>query len=256
MKAQIIVQPQMPHQVEWCGAMARGLERHGVTIGNDGDFSVCWGWRVGEQCAGDVLVMERGHVGDRNQYASCGWNGLGRRGQYATGTADRWRNAWVRLLSPWRYTNGYALILGQCPGDMSLATMMCTMEQWAQNVTDQLIADGRTVVYRPHPANGGDYIPTGALPATASLADDLAGAAMAVTWNSTSAVEAVLSGVPTVTCDEGAMAWPVTSHSLDEPLITPDRYQWCADLAWSQFSMQEIESGMAWEHLRGFINGA
>jgi hypothetical protein len=110
-----------------------------------------------------------------------------------------------------------------------------------------LAARGHRVVFRPHPHPRGEWL---RLPdvetSTGTLAEALDGAAFAVTCNSNSAVDAVLAGVPTVTLDYGAMAWDVTSHDLDQPIVTPDRDAWAAWLAGVQWSHDEIRSGTAW----------
>jgi hypothetical protein len=94
--------------------------------------------------------------------------------------------------------------------------------------------------FRQHPA--GDN-PTG-LPETREWTE----AGRALTLNSSVGVEAVMSGVPTVTQDEGAMAWSVTSHDPAES-ITPDRTDWLHWLAWTQWSWTEIAEGKPWAHL-------
>lgn len=67
----------------------------------------------------------------------------------------------------------------------------------------------------------------------------------AVTLNSSVAVSTVLAGIPTVTMDEGAMAWDVTSHDPGV-IVTPDRTEWLHWLAWTQWSYDEIREGVPW----------
>jgi hypothetical protein len=71
---------------------------------------------------------------------------------------------------------------------------------------------------------------------------------VAVTLNSSVGVDAVMSGVPTVTMDEGAMAWDVTGHRPDE-IVTPDRTDWLRWLAWTQWNEDEIVAGHPIKHL-------
>jgi hypothetical protein len=72
------------------------------------------------------------------------------------------------------------------------------------------------------------------------LSDALAGAELVVTYNSNTAVDALLAGKLIHAEDEGSMAWG-----------WKDRAEWAARLAWRQFSMDEIRSGFAW----GVANG-
>jgi hypothetical protein len=51
--------------------------------------------------------------------------------------------------------------------------------------------------------------------------------------------------------DPGSMAWDVTEHDLSriEFPIKPDRDQWAANLAYTQWTMDEMARGWAWAHL-------
>jgi len=94
--------------------------------------------------------------------------------------------------------------------------------------------------FRGHPA--GDN-PTG-LPRVHDW-DDVG---VAITLNSSVAVDAVIAGVPAVTMDEGAMAWDVTSHDASKT-ITPDRKPWLEWLSWTQWNHDEIRDGEPIRHL-------
>jgi hypothetical protein len=255
------------HQREHGDAFRRGLERHGIgvvltgadEICHEADFHVIWSIKRpnilawSKQTNHGVLVAERGHVGDRLTYTSCGWDGLGHRGRYpsASDGGARWLERWGHLMQPWREGGRYALLLGQVDGDAALYGIPGNFRQWATVMTALLRSKGHEVRYRPHPfvRRGGDrFCPQGAaLSEHESIAEDLDGAALAVTFNSTSCVEAVLAGVPTVTIDEGAMAWDVASHNLADPLVHPDREAWAHSLAWTQWTLDEIRNGTAWE---------
>lgn len=257
------------HQQIHGNAMREGLTRHGHEVrfvardevDGEADVHVCWSikrpnivsWR--EATGKPVLVMERGHVGDRMVFTSCGWNGLGRRGTYPTAPdgGARWNKHFGYLMQPWKVGGRYALLIGQVPSDSALYNLEPGFEKWAQVMTDILISRRYTVRFRPHPyvvRHGDNFCPKHAEHSTTPyLAEDLIKAALCVTYNSTSGVESVLAGVPTVTMDEGAMAWPVTSHSFLDPLVRPDRTAWAHDLAWTQWTVDEIASGDAWAHL-------
>lgn len=240
--------------------MADGLQRHGITVARltpgqatTADFVVCWGWRVAQpyRDAGlDVLVLERGHVGDRRRYTSAGWNGLGRYGirPQALDEGQRWRDRHGHLLETWTKRDGYALLLGQVPTDAAVSEL-ADYRQWAHETAHALRVAGWGVRYRPHPLTAGrDLGPEGTQLSTGTLAADLAGAAVAVAYSSTAAVEAVLAGVPIITLGEGAIAWDVAGHALGE-VVRPDREPWAHRLAWSQWAREELADGTAWEAL-------
>jgi hypothetical protein len=262
----VIHMNQAPHQLEAGRAMAAGLRRHGVEVEwgewnspYPCDFAVCWGARQRSlfQARAPVLVMERGHVGDRHWWTSCGWNGLGRRGSYpaAHDRGDRWRSWGLQsLVERWSERDGYALIIGQVEGDAAIGDL--NLVEWGNAVARGLFDLGwKMIVYRRHPLSPPTPIPVGARPATGKpdetgLEEDLRRAALCVTYNSTAGVQAVLAGVPTVTLDIGAMAWPVAAHSLDEAPVRPSRHLWLWDLAWTQWTQKEIVDGKAWDAVR------
>lgn len=84
---------------------------------------------------------------------------------------------------------------------------------------------------------------------TVPLARRLENCHCVVTWSSNVAVEAVCAGVPAFVGDTSA-ARPVAStltemrYGIEHPR-KPDREAWAAALAWGQFTLAEIKSGMA-----------
>lgn len=260
------------HQHEHGNAVAEGFKRHGVNVRfvkgdsvyGSADFHVTWSvkrpaiFQWHRQTKRPVLVMERGHVGDRMTYSSCGWNGLGRRGVYPQApNADRWKSLWSHLMQPWNEGGSYALLLGQVEGDASLYRLAKGFDHWAQQQTDALRKLGYGVVFRPHPfvkRYRTVKCPTGAkLSSNDALMADLRDAAFAVCFNSTASVECVLAGVPTITLDAGSMAWDVSAHQLVE-LVKPDRMAWAVNLSYTQWNLSELKDGTAWEHLKTVVS--
>lgn len=258
------------HQARAASVFTSGARRHGIDVVEAGydepttcDVAVVWGWRqdkVKAACAAagaPVLVMERGHVPPRDRWTSLGWNGLGGRSvrPEAPDGGRRWRMHHGSLLRPWRRTTAAAaLVIGQVAGDASLAHV--DFPRWAQARCDEAADLGMSVTYRPHPLStplGYSWVPSRVRIAQPSetLEESLARADVVCTFNSTTGVEAVLAGVPTVAFDKGSIAWPMSSRSLAAPLERPSRERWAADLAWSQWTEEEISSGEAWATLAG-----
>ena len=270
MKLGIIVAKHAAHQVETAKALATGVLAHGDTaeiFNADAGFiaradfdAVCvWGWRRGKvfrDLGYDVLVMERAYVDDRFQWISLGWNGLNGRASFPdTASPERWERHFSHLLKPWRTPVGkpsYALLLGQVPSDTACRGIK--LESWLTTVAQRLRSMGRQVLFRPHPKAPPVRVNGAAVFPGRSLAEDLAASEFAVTFNSNSGVDAVLAGVPTVAHDPGSMAWDVTSHSVDERLLMPDRHAWAHRLAWRQWLPGEIAGGLAWPHVRGALH--
>jgi len=192
------------------------------------DYAILFGttfWRDIE-ADGDYLLVDRASVGDP-AYVQLVWNGHGRRGDHCVPEKRRKRGLEVEP-APWR--DGERVIL--CGQTETYSPHYQTLNDWYRRCD--------ATHFRPHPA--GDN-PTG-LPTVRSW--DKAG--LAVTLNSSVGVDAVLSGIPTVTMDEAAMAWDVTSHNPSEQ-IKPDRREWMEWLAWTQWHWVEIEAGHPIKHL-------
>jgi len=265
--AVVIVRNAAEHHTSWGGAFAEGLRRHGWTVHVSTspapcDLMVLWGVRRGEWISaqtrkgGEVCVLERGYLGDRFKWASVSFGGeLNGRAEFRTPPHDgaRFRLHFPGMLKPWRAPGpGYLLLMGQVPGDMSLRGV--DIAQWYARTARAAAAAGWDVRFRPHPAalerGYRAPVPNAKTVPPGEIAEALAGAAAVVTYNSNSAVDAVLAGVPTVAVDRGSMAWDVTARGLDA-LVTPDRAEWVHRLAWCQFSRQEMRLGECWEAVGG-----
>lgn len=246
---QFDLNPNSQHQREHREAVEAGFK----AVGFDSKFLVvCWGWRGGRRWHArgrDVLVLERGYIGDRFVYSSVGLNGLNGRATFGPSQEDsgaRFQKFGVPL-EPWNPAGEYVLLVGQVAGDAALQGR--DLSGWYASTAKQAAAVyGLPVRFRQHPKERrivrrvpGTYADTG------TLREALEGAAVVVTFNSNTGVEAMLAGKPTVAVDEGAMAWPVAAHELGAE-ANPDRRAWAYDLAWKQWGVEEIASG---EALRG-----
>lgn len=255
MEITIVASPRSPHQLEHQTALAKGLAAHGVkAVLNLGGaintpYVACWGWRHGEiyrKQGKDVIIMERGYLGDRFHWTSLAWNGLNGRATFPEYPADSSRFEKHFSMQPWKQGGDYVLIAGQVPGDASLQGINL-MPWYTDAARKAREAYGLPVLFRPHPqvaARGYKQKPGHTEPSTGTLAEALAGAAVVITWNSNTGVDSVLAGVPTVTGDEGSMAREVTGHEIGE-MVRPDREAWAHRLAWRQWTMDEIVSGEA-----------
>jgi hypothetical protein len=261
MKQAVLVQ-QARHQEWWSNAFAEGLRKHGwntqITRSPARcDLLVLWGTRnvasIRHQTQfyqGEVCILERGYVGDRKEWTSVSFGGgLNNKGIFRGPFHDgsRWREHFSHLMQPWREVpGGYALILGQVPSDMSVKDV--NLPAFYAKAAAAFRAKGFVVKFRPHPV-----YPRAGCEGVESIGGDLASAlsqaAVAISWNSNSSVDAVLAGVPSVTMDKGAMAWTVSGHALEFP-PTPDRTEWAHWLAWTQYTEAEMKSGFAWEMIQ------
>lgn len=260
----IVARPGSQHQESWGGAFAAGLRRHGwgVDIGHravPADLLVFWGVRnssaieMQKRHGGDVCILERGFLGDRFKWASVSFGGLlNGRAAFRGVSSDpsRFNANFGHLMRPWRRQAGYALLIGQVPGDMSLAAVGGHLDRWYADTAAELQRLGYEVRFREHPeaVKRGYYAPRldGVVTMKGELASAIRAAELVVTFNSNTGVESVLAGIPTMASDVGSMAWPVTSH-VPGDVIVCEREEWAAQLAWKQWTMDEIASGYCWE---------
>lgn len=202
----------------------------------------------------DVIVLETGYVnrgdGEHHHYAA-GFNGLNGRADFRNQNMpdDRVRKLGVEL-KPWR-EGGSVVVCGQVPWDASVEGT--DHYQWCQATVEKLRDyTDRKIKFRPHPLAATAMKPLwGCETSLVPLAEDLKSAHCVVTFNSNSAVEALIAGVPAFAADRGSMAWDVANKSLLQVDVPnkPDRTQWLNDLTYAQWTPEEMRSGEAWAHL-------
>jgi hypothetical protein len=259
-------------------ALARGIRAAGDELVPPGERADCaiakyWGdaLRLYELGHKNVLVCELGFLGDRRKWCHLAWDGLAGRGIHVAGPERA-----PPVLELWQARSaGYALLLGQVPDDWAvrLALKDTPYAWWIAETRRMLERHGFEVRYRKHPELAMlDPLPPRppsdwrrrrelrqtVAPRRPTLREELAGARIAVTLNSTSAIEAVCLGVPTWTLDRrGSMAGAVSAELggrwlSEEP---PHRRAWVNRLARLQWSLEELADGTAWRALRDNLLG-
>ena len=266
MNLTLVATPSSAHQMAHARALQAGLKRHGIlasiTHSHEAvrtDAVACWGWRRGafHRAAGrNVLVMERGYLGDRFAWSSLGWNGLNGRARFGEpqDNGERFQQNFGHLVQPWNPAGNYVLLIGQVPGDAALGGR-CLLNWYAEQAERCRRLYGLPVRFRAHPLaarRGGKADVPGTVAIHGELHDALAGAALVVTFNSNTGVESLLAGKPTVAVDDGSMVWGLASPTLppSPDLSEPPRLARFQRMAWCQFTLPEFESGFAWEVVR------
>ena len=230
-------EPRIPWQGPFALRMQRGLKAIGIDAPittnriRETHYAILLGttcWRSVE-AVGEYLLVDRASFGDPH-YVQLGWNGHGRRGHHYVPEkrGDRWEKMGVEVLQ-WTPGGHRVLLCGQTE----------TYSPKYQDVRDWYEVVPATH-FRKHPA--------GENPTDLPCMSDWADVGRVVTLNSSIGVESVLTGIPTVTMDEGAMAWDVSSHRPDVT-ETPDRRRWLRWLSWTQWRHDEIEQGTPIKHL-------
>lgn len=257
----------LKHHSFWGNSFAEGLRSHGIepqiTIGynpSDCDLAVFWGHHERARAIMEAqlsrglhyLVMERGYFGDRFAWTSLGYDGHNGRADFCNtkSSGDRWRRH-RRRMKAWNPGNEYILLIGQVPTDAAIAKI--NIEKWYDETVTWLkdITD-IPIKFRPHPMTMQPVPIENPKATNRQLHRDIKNARCVVTFNSTFGVDSILAGIPVITVDQGSMVWSIASHDLADVTNPPmpERKQWAHDLAYCQWSKEEIESGIAWEHLK------
>ncbi len=202
---------------------------------------------------GQHLVIERGFL-HRDEYYMVGWGGLNGRANYFNQRCSRKR--WEKLgigVAPWRTTGQHIVLCGQVPWDASV--QHTDHANWCRETAMKLSAlTDRPIRFRPHPLQP-TAIDMADCPVefstNATLAEDLVDAWAAVTYNSNAGVEATIAGIPAFASDIGAMGYSILNHDIEQinSPATPDRRQWLWNLAYTQWTCEEMARGLAIDHL-------
>jgi hypothetical protein len=248
----VIGNPRARHQVTHQKALAQGLRAHGLKVAEIASHRrpqtervATWGWRLGKELRAlghQVLVMERGFLPDRFKWTSLGWNGLNARATVPPVPEDGGERFAThhQPLKPWNEDGKYILIAGQVPGDAALGGR--DLFPWYAEKAEELAGlHGLPVRFRHHPLSYRRSVVRevpGAPRIDGTLDEALEGAKLVVTFNSNTGVDALLAGKPATAEDEGSMIWGMT-----------DRQDWANKLAWRQWTIDEISSGVALQHV-------
>lgn len=211
------------------------------------------------QYGGRVLICERGYV-RRDKYLALGWDGINGRADFCNADVpdDRWKALEIKLRY-WKRRRGPVLLCGQVPWDASVQHH--DHIAWCRKTAETLRHRGLYVMFRPHPValnKGGAFGIACTVSRKKFLKNDLDRTSAVVTFNSNSAVDAVIKGIPTIAMDEGSMAWDVTGHSLADLIAPPmpDRREWAARIAYAQWTLEELADGTAWRHISAGVRAS
>jgi hypothetical protein len=204
--------------------------------GSYGEQADAW-----ERCGGTVLVCENGYIGtdseSRQLYAIAikGHNGSGR---WFVGDEDRFSSLGIKL-APWRDGGRYVLVCGQ----RGIGTrLMASPINWHEGAAKKL-RHNFEVKLRLHPGRHEAQVP---------LLDDLNEALACAVWSSSSGIKALVHGVP-VLYDAPFWVGSEAANRLDTFELKRDdesRRLAMHRMSWAQWTVDEIASGIPFEHLK------
>ena len=255
-------------------AFQYSLEQAGHTVTTeDADVDVIWSvlwagrmarnkdiWAKAKANNKPVIVLEVGGI-QRGTTWKIGLNGINKDAFFVKDMDAARANKLGLLLKPWRTQGDHILVCGQ--HDRSLQWQnMPNASQWFSDVIAELRKyTDRKIVVRPHPRcpivpvehqfkNVIKQLPM----KKAGTYDDydirFDNAHAVISWTSNPGIRAVINGYPVFT-GPTSLAYPVANHNLADIEMPQmfDRQQWLNDIAWTEFTIQDIAQGLPLKHL-------
>ena len=174
--------------------------------------------------------------------------------------------------------NGHIVLMLQLPGDASLRGI--NMWQWGMWAYQSIRKyTNKKIIIRTHPGhhpkemdavykfisdvslNEDKNVEVVIGSKERPLASDLKDAYCTVSYSSGSSIDSVLAGIPTIAMDPGNFAYGISSNYIEHidgdnirKASDGDVVQWLQNLSYSQWSVLEMASGRAWQHLKPILD--
>lgn len=173
--------------------------------------------------------------------------------------SDRWDKLKIPLKKP--QGGGKHIVFAGCSWKFGLWNGFEITEYATQVVQQIKKYTDRPIIYRPKVSSKKPPEIPGTLFSydEKRIAEDLESAHALVTFSSNAASDAIFAGIPAFVLGP-AIAKPVSNTDLskiNEPYFPDEhtRKQWCYDLAYCQWRVEEMMNGMVWEYLREVLAG-
>lgn len=129
--------------------------------------------------------------------------------------------------------------------------------EWGESVVAKIRQHtDRPIIYRPRPSHNELVAIKGAELSVGPLADDLARSAVVVSYGGNIGWDAAIAGVPHFAIGD-SIARPISEtdwNMLDDPLIPDRRNAWASNVAYCQWTLEELASGEAWGYIKAEIS--
>ena len=199
-----------------------------------------------------VIVIEKGYI-NRNKYYSVGYDSQNGWANFRNKDmpSDRFHALGVEL-KEYRKRGSHILLCGQVPWDTSVQHL--DYEEWCRSIVGEIKKHtNRPIIFRPHPLAAGAFTQIAGAKTSnkKTLEEDLEDCWAAVSYNSNALVLAAIKGIPIFACSDGSMALEISEDfvDLDNPKLY-NREQWAYNIAYSQWTLDEMRSGRTWKHLK------
>ena len=254
-------------------AFSEGVKSLGYEVGYNTDhgIDVIWSilfngrmagnrsiWQQNQKQKKPTIVLEVGGI-QRGSTWKVGLNGINRDAYWGDSNNNDSRKRVLGLeVKPWRTQGEYILICGQ--HDKSLQWQgMPRMSNWFLDTYDEIRKHtDRPIIFRPHPRCRLEHIERGLRHVTRQEPRHVNGTYdsfdmgfdnihCTISYSSNPGIHSVIEGVPAFVSTH-SIAYDVANdidflHDIEDPL-TPDRTQWLNDYAHTEYTIEEITSGM------------
>jgi hypothetical protein len=242
-------------------AFEQGLIKLGHTISNqsmNGDAAIIWSvlwhgrmkpnqtvWKHYRSQNKPVIVLEVSCL-KRDHTWKIGINGINLGSYIVPPAVDNSRANQLALnLKPWR-TQGEHIIICSQHGFSHQWRDQPSMDQWVKGTIDTVRQyTDRPIILRPHPRFTVNTTRLDIKVSKVSFKQDLVNAWAVINWNSNPGVESIIEGIPSFVGPE-SLASPVANLNLDQinnPAM-PDRTQWLNELAWTEWTTEEMANSI------------
>jgi len=216
----------------------------------------------------DLLILEVG-VLKRNEYWRVGLNGINRSASFYNNnsSSNRWNKIGLEL-KPWRTNGKNILICAQSKFDICWPD--ASMEDWVLDVIKQIRQNSdRPIIVRQHPRAPLKITNIPHQNVTIESPKHLHGTyddfdmikSLNNVWaivnhNSNPAIESIINGIPAFVTSEQSLAWEVSNHDLSniEKPNMPDRSQWANNLAYCEWSTDELLNRVLWNRFKKYYS--
>lgn len=189
-----------------------------------------------------VIVLEVGCL-NRDRTWKIGINGINAGSYFIPKAVDSTRiKTFAVQIKPWRQGDNIVV----CPqhGLSHQWRENPSVDEWVRNtITELKQYTDRNIIVRPHPR-----FPVHLRDVAISrntFKQDLLNAWAVVNWNSNPGIESIIEGVPSFVGHD-SLAAPVANTNLSaiENPAMPDRTDWLNELAWTEWTVEEMSEGI------------
>jgi len=261
-------------------AFAKGITRlgHNIIVNKEADVEVIWSilwrgrmarnqsiWNRCKKIKRPIIVLEVGCF-RRGVTWKLGINGINRDAYFGpTGNDSKRAKAIGLVCKEWKITNGPILIAGQHENSGQWKNPLECVTYYSNTIKDLQQFSNKKIIFRPHPRSRVPFDLKGfknveiELPCKKKNTYDdydlsFEKYSAVINWSSNPGIQSVLNGIPAFV-GESSLAYDVANKNLKE-INSPtlfDRSQWLNDIAYTEWTTNEISTGEPLNRLMLFL---